>query len=186
MIFRIARGLAGLAVRMASRWTLLAPTVAVGLVVLGLALIGATAIYDLTSADVADYVTPAEAANRNGLADLGRDVVDQLTTAVTGLAAAGLLLSMTGLMRGKTWAHATTCIVTAPFALCGGLAFINSQGPPAGNPGELGNLTLGHTSAPTWVLVGDTLGPALLVGGAVIALILLQLPAVYRRFHPSR
>ncbi|WP_406070574.1 hypothetical protein [Micromonospora sp. NBC_01638] len=92
---------------------MLAPTVAVGVVVLGLAPTGATAVYNRTSVDVADYVTPGEAANGNGLADLGLDVVDQLTTVVTSLAVASLLLSMARLTHAKTWAHATTCIVIA-------------------------------------------------------------------------
>lgn len=170
----------------ASRWPVLAPTVAVGLLALGLALNGATMIYDLSHWDVVYYVPPEEAANRNGLADLGLEVVNQLATVVSGLAVAGLLLSMPGLVHGRTWAHATTCILTTPFALCCGVAFVEGRGSFAGNPDDPSNITPRHTSAPTWVLVGDALGPSLLVGAAIIVLILLFVPAIYRRFYPSR
>lgn len=178
--------MAGLAVTSTLRWPVLAPAVAVGLLVLGLALNAATMIYDLTHWDVVYYVPPAEAANRNGLADLGLEVFDQLASVLSGLAVAGLLLSMTGLVRGRTWAHATTCVLTAPFALCCGLAFIKGRGSFAGNPDDPNNITPRHTSAPTWVLVGDAMGPLLLVGAAIIVLILLFVPPVYRRFYPFR
>ncbi|MER7330392.1 MULTISPECIES: hypothetical protein [unclassified Micromonospora] len=175
---------ARLAVTLKSRWPVLAPAVAVGLLVLGLTLNAATITYDLMHWDEVHYVPPEEAANRNGLADLGLQVVDQLTLVLSGLAVAGLLLSLTGLVRGKTWAHVTTCILTAPFALCCGSAFINGQGSFNGSTGNPN--TAGHTPAPTWVRIGDALGPPLLVGAAVVVLILLFVPAVHRRFYPSR
>ncbi|MER7444016.1 hypothetical protein [Micromonospora avicenniae] len=163
---------------------MLAPVVAVGLLVLGLALNAATTIYDLTHWNEVYYLPPEEAANRNGLADLGLEVIDQLASILSGLAAAGLLLAMVGLVRGRTWAHTTTCVLTAPLALCCGLAFIKGQGSFAGNPDDPNTLTPRHTSVPTWVLIGDALGPPLLVGSAIIVLILLFVPAVHRRFYP--
>ncbi|NBE83053.1 hypothetical protein [Micromonospora rubida] len=75
---------------------MLAPVVAVGLLALGLALNAATIIYDLTHYDVVYYVPPEEAASRNGLADLGIQVVSQLALVLSGLVVAGLLLSMAG------------------------------------------------------------------------------------------
>ncbi|HEX5598653.1 MAG TPA: hypothetical protein VFX61_21935 [Micromonosporaceae bacterium] len=169
----------------ALRWPVLAPAAAVGLLVLGLALNAATIIYDLTHWDVVYYVSPEEAANRNGLTDLAIQLFNKLALALSGLAAVGLVLSMVGLMRGRTWAHASTCILTAPFALCCGLAFIKGQGSFTGNPDAPNNITPRHTSAPTWVLIGDALGPPLLVSAAIIVLILLFVPSVYRYFYPS-
>ncbi|MEV1145352.1 hypothetical protein [Micromonospora sp. NPDC049799] len=163
---------------------MLAPAVAVGLLVLGLTLNAATILYDLMHWDVVYYVPPEEAANRNGLADLGLQVVDQLAVVLSGLAVAGLLLSLAGLVRGRTWAHVAACILTAPFALCCGLAFINGRGSFNGSPDDPN--TPRHTLAPTWVRIGDSLGPPLLVGAAIVVLILLFVPAVYRRFYPSR
>ncbi len=169
----------------ASRWPVLAPAVAVGLLVLGLTLNAATIIYDLAHWDVVYYVPPAEAANRNGLEDLGLELFDQLASVLAGLAVVGLVLSTAGLVCGRTWAHATTCILTAPFALCCGLAFIKGRGSFAGNPDDPNDLTPRHTSAPTWVLLTDAVGPPLLVGAAIVVMILLFVPAVYRRFYPS-
>ncbi|MGW3609170.1 hypothetical protein ACWD6N_04635 [Micromonospora sp. NPDC005163] len=168
---------AWLAVTPISRWPVLAPAVAVGVLVLGLALNAATIIYDLTRYDAVYYVPPGEASNRSGSADLGIQVVNQLALVLSGLAVAGLLLSIAGLVRGRTWAHVTTCILTAPFALCCGLTFINDPGSSAENPG--------HIWAPTWVRVGDALVLPLLVGAATVVVILLFVPAVHRRFHPS-
>ncbi|WP_130330602.1 hypothetical protein [Micromonospora kangleipakensis] len=165
---------------------MLAPAVAVSLLVLGLVLNAATIIYDLAHWGVVYYVPPEVAANRNGLADLGAQVFDQLATGLSVLAVAGLLLSIAGLVRGRTWAHVTTCILTAPFALCCGLMFINGRGSFAGDPDDPNNIAPRHTFAPTWVLISDALAPPLLVGAAVIVLILLFLPPVYGRFYPSR
>ncbi|MBM0226253.1 hypothetical protein [Micromonospora sp. ATA51] len=163
---------------------MLAPAVAVGLLVLGLTLNAATIIYDLMHWDVVYYVPPEEAANRNGLADLGLQVVDQLASVLSGLAVAGLLLSLAGLVHGETWAHVTTCVLTAPFALCCGLTFINGGGSFTGNPDDPN--TPRHALAPTWVRIVDVLGPPLLVGAAAVVLILLFVPAVHRRFYPPR
>ncbi|MEU8329406.1 hypothetical protein [Micromonospora sp. NPDC048839] len=165
---------------------MVAPTVAVGLLVLGLALNGATMVYDLTNHDVVYPVPPEEAGNRNGLADLGLLVFNQVATVVSGLAMAVLLLSMVGLVRGRTWAHVTACLVAAPFALCCGVAFIDGRGSFAGNPDGPSANTPQHTSASTWVLVADALGPPLIVGAAITVLILLFIPITYRRFHPPR
>lgn len=156
---------------------MLAPAVAVGPLVLGLALNAATISYDLMHYDVVYHVPPEEAAKRNGVVDLATQVVNELALVLAVLAAAGLLLSMAGLVRGRTWAHVTTCVLTAPFALCLGRAFINNSGSFRGNPRR--------TLAPTWVRVGDALGPPLLLGAATVVLILLFVPAIYRRFHPS-
>ncbi|MEU8286921.1 hypothetical protein AB0C01_21570 [Micromonospora sp. NPDC048905] len=153
---------------------------------LGLALNGATVIYDLTSHDAVYRVPPEEAVNRNGLADLGLVVFHQVATVVSGLAMAGLLLSMVGLVRGRRWAHGTACLVAAPFALCCGVAFVEGRGSFAGNPDAPSANTPQHTSAPTWVLVADVLGPPLIVGAAITVLILLFIPITYRRFHPPQ
>jgi hypothetical protein len=169
-----------------SRWPVLAPAVAVRLLVLGLALNAATIIYDLTHWDVVYYLPPEVAANRNGLADLGLQVFDQLASVLSALAVAGLLLSMAGLVRGRTWAHVKTCILTAPFAHCCGLMFINGRGSFAGDADDPNNIAPRHTFAPTWVLISDALAPPLLVGAAVIVLILLFVPRIYGRFYPSR
>ncbi|MET8120859.1 hypothetical protein [Micromonospora sp. NPDC005189] len=147
------------------------------MLVLGLTLNAATIIYDLTNYDVAYYVPPGEASNRNGLADLGIQVVNQLALVLSGLAVAGLLLSMAGLLRSRTWAHVTTLLLAVPFALCCGLTFIGDPGSATGKPG--------HTWAPTWVRIGDALALPLVVGAATVVVILLFVPAVHRRFHPS-
>ena len=169
-----------------SRWPVFAPVVAVSLLVLGLTLNAATIIYDLTHWDVVYYVPAEVAANRNGLADLGLQVIDQLAAVLSGLAVAGLLLATAGLVRGRAWAHETTCILTAPFALCCGPMFINGGGSSTGDLNDPHNIAPRHTFAPTWVLIGDVLGPPLLVGAAIIVLILLFLPPIFRRFYPSR
>ncbi|TYB96110.1 hypothetical protein FXF53_22960 [Micromonospora sp. WP24] len=157
-----------------------APVVAVGFLVLGLVLNAATIIYDLTRPDFGYDLSPQEAANGNGLADLGLIVVAQLSSALSGLAVAGLLPAMVGLVRGRPWAHVTTCVVAAPIALCCGPALIKSQDFSAGQPDSL---TPWRTSAPSWVVLGDTLGPPLLVGAAIVVLVLLFVPAVHRRFY---
>ncbi|MGY4684180.1 hypothetical protein ACWIGG_20645 [Micromonospora aurantiaca (nom. illeg.)] len=167
-----------------SRWPLLAPAVAVGVLVLGLTLNAATILYDLTHADVVYDVSPQEAANRNGLADLGVQVVDQLALVLSGLVVVGLLVSSAGLLRGRAWAHVTVCILTAPIALCCGNAFIDGGG-SFDDTADNSN-TPAHASAPTWVRIADSLGPPLLVGAAIVVLILLFVPAVHRRFHQSR
>ncbi|AXO35983.1 hypothetical protein GA0070562_3955 [Micromonospora tulbaghiae] len=167
-----------------SRWPLFAPAVAVGLLVLGLTLNAVTVLYDLTHWDVVYHVSPEEAANRNGLADLRAEVVGRLTVVLSGLAMAGLLLSLVGLVRGRAWAHTMTCILTIPMALCCGQAFIANRGSFAGSPDNPNAPQ--HTSAPSGIRLADSLGPPLLVGAAIVVLILLFLPAIYRRFHPTK
>ncbi|WP_433129650.1 hypothetical protein ACQPWW_05195 [Micromonospora sp. CA-240977] len=162
--------------RSTSRWPLLAPAAAAGLLALALTVNAATIIYDLTNYDTVYYVRPDEAANQNGLADLGIQVVNQVALTASALTVAGLLLSIVGLLWGRTWAHVTTCILAAPLALCCGLTFVNDPGPFTGPPQ--------HASAPAWVRVADALGPPLLVGAAIVTLVLLFVPVVHRRFHP--
>lgn len=86
-----------------SRWPVLAPVLAVGLLVLGLALNAAAIIYDLRHWDVIYHLPPEDAANRNGLVDLDRVVVSRFSLILSGVAATGLLLSMVGLVRGRRW-----------------------------------------------------------------------------------
>lgn len=167
-----------------SRWPVFAPVVAISLLVCGLVLNGATISYDLTHWDAVYYVPPDVAANRNGLADLALMHSYQVGLAVSGLAVVGLLLSMAGLVRGKRWAHVTASVLTVPFALCFGPEFISGTGSFAGNVDDPNNIGPRHTFAPAWVLICDRLGPPLLVGAAIVVLILMFLPPVYRRFYP--
>ncbi|MEU8181935.1 hypothetical protein AB0B86_14330 [Micromonospora sp. NPDC049047] len=161
-----------------SRWPLRTPAAAVGLLALALTLSAATICYDLTNYDALFYVRPDEAANRNGAVDLGIQVVIQVTLAVCALSVAGLLLCMVGLLRGRRWAHVTTCILATPYALCGGLTVVNDPGSFSSQPQ--------HASAPAWVRVGDALAPPLVVAAAIVTLILLFVPVVHRRFHPPQ
>lgn len=168
-----------------SRWPVFVPPIAVGGLVLGLSLHAATTIYDIRHWDTVYDVAPEVAANRNGLADLALSLFAQLDLTISCLAIVGLLLSMPGLVRGRTWAHATACTLIAPFALCCGLLLVEGRGSLHGDLDDPDNIAPGRTHAPAWVLVSDTVGPPLLVSGAFVALILLLLPPVFRRFHLS-
>ena len=167
-----------------SRWPVFAPVVAISLLVCGLVLNAATISYDLTHLDAASYVPPDVAANRNGLADLALVHSYQVGLVVSGLAVAGLLLSMVGLVRGRRWAPVTASVLAAPFVLCFGPEFINGMGSFAGTVDDPNTIGPRHTAAPAWVLICDRLGPPLLVGAAIVVLILMMLPPVRRRCHP--
>ncbi|HSI91843.1 MAG TPA: hypothetical protein VK925_00005, partial [Jiangellaceae bacterium] len=168
-----------------SHWSVLAPPVAVGVLVLGLLLTVATTGYEITHWDVVyDDVSPEEAAHRNGLADLALHVFARVGLATSSLAIAGLLLSIPGLVRGRGWAHITACALASPFALFCGLRLVGGRGSVRGDLDDPDNIAPRFELAPTWVSLTDTLGPPLLVGGAVAVLILLSLPPVFRRFYP--
>ncbi|MEV0610368.1 hypothetical protein AB0I61_28800 [Polymorphospora rubra] len=166
-----------------SRWLVLAPVVAVGLLVLGLALNAATTIYELAHWDVIYYVPPEEAANRNGLVDLVGIVTRETSLAVSGVAAVGLLLSMVGLVRGQRWAYVATCFLVGPFAYCCGVVFAGGRGSFDGTMADSSG-TASDQILPTWFRVGNTVGPLLVFGAAITVLVLLFLPPIFRRFHP--
>jgi hypothetical protein len=167
------------------RWPVVAPPIAVGVLLLGLLFKTATAAYVVTRLRAADDgVSPEDAANRNGLEDLALDVVARLELTISGLAIAGLLLSITGLVRGSGWAHVTTCALASPFALFCGILLVDGRGSVVADIDDSGHVPPLFEHVPTWVSVSDTLGPPLLVGGAIAVLVLLFLPPVFRRFYP--
>ncbi|WFE24915.1 hypothetical protein O7623_15890 [Solwaraspora sp. WMMD791] len=164
---------------------MVAPPIAVGVLLLGLLFKTATTTYVVTHLRaVDDGVSPEDAANRNGLEDLALDVVARLELTMSGLAIAGLLLSITGLVRGSGWAHVTTCALASPFALFCGILLVDGRGSAVADIDDLGHVAPRFEIVPTWVSVCDTLGPPLLVAGAIAVLVLLFLPPVFRRFYP--
>jgi hypothetical protein len=167
------------------RWTLLAPLVALGLLGLGLVLNAGSILYDDTHWDTVYEVGPRAAADRNGLEDLGGAVIGRLFLVVSGVALISLLASAAGLVRGKAWAHVSAGVVAVPFALCCGVPYVSGQGyqHEFDDPQYLNRR---GSYAPVWVLVSDTAGPLLIVAGAVIALAVLLLPPVLRRFYRPR
>lgn len=168
------------------RWSVLTPPIAVGVLVFGLLLKAATTIYKFINWDTvyAADVSPADAANGNGLEDLALHFLVRLELATSSLAIVGLLLSITGLVRGRGWAHITTCALASPFALFCGLLLIDGRGSVTGDLDDPDNVGPRLELVPTWVSHSDTYGPPLLVGGAITILILLFLPPVFKRFYP--
>lgn len=169
-----------------SRWPVLAPPAAVGLLVVGIALHAATLVYDLTHWDVAYHLSPQEAADRNGLVDLVGQLVDQLAVVLSVVVVVGLLLSVPGLVKGQRGAHVTTCLLAAPFAVCCGTMLISGTGFFPRGPDARSAGAPQHGAAPTWVHVADALAPPLLVGAAIVVLVLLYVPPVHRRFYPPQ
>lgn len=165
-----------------SRWKVWLPAIAVGLLLVGMIANTTTSIYDVAHPAAVPYVSPEEAANRNGLADLGIDVVGELIIVLSAIFIFGHLVAIPGLVLGQPWAHVTACVMAAPIALCCGVLYVDNGGsfPSAAyNPDSIPR----HVHAPNWVHVNDALGPPLLVGAAIAVLIVLFLPPVYRRFH---
>lgn len=167
-----------------ARWTALVPILMVGLVCLGLVATVGSTLYDLRHWDTVSEVAPENAAN-NGLADLGAIAIRDAYLAVSVVMLIGLLLSMVGLALGRSWGHGSSCTLIALLTLWCGIPFASAGNYPYSNFDDPRYLNPRGSYAPDWLLVCDTAGPPLIVGGAITALITLLLPPVRRRFrHP--
>lgn len=77
-----------------------------------------------------------------------------------------------------------TCFLAGLFAFCCGVVFAGGGGSFEGTMADPSGAGPGH-GLPTWVRVGDTVGPLLIFGAAIVVMVLLFLPPVFRHFHPS-
>ncbi|GIH03879.1 hypothetical protein Rhe02_19460 [Rhizocola hellebori] len=167
------------------RWTRLAPLAGCGLLGLGLVLTAVSTLYDDLHWDTVYQVSPAAAAKRNGMTDLTGVLLGRAFLIVSAVTVIGLLVCVMGLARRRRWAHIACAVVAAPYVVCCGVGYASGRSlhSDLANPQYLNPRS---SYAPTWLLVCDTAGPALTIGGAAATLMALLLLTVRGRLHRPR
>jgi hypothetical protein len=164
-----------------ARWARLALLAASSVLIMGLALTVAAISYDLANWSTVYEITAETAASRNGLADLGGQVIGEAIRAVAGLTAVGLHISLVGVARGRTWAFVATGVLATPYALCCGAWLVDG----GGRHSEFDNpqhINARASYAPDWLLLSDVVGPLAVFGAAAVTVALcLLIVALCRR-----